>query len=359
MTVSVRNDAKRILIFNPSFLGDTVLMTPLAQCLSTLYKDSEIWICVRPESKPLVDNIPAVHGVIVYDKRNKQKGFAKSIAFIKTLRSYNFHLVLGLHLSFRSTYIIRGLKSESTTTVGFHEGVMSKTYDFRTAKYTDDAKHEVERYLNIIRCLVTPNSFQMADAKELAGKCQVSIDTTLANNITEYVATLKHSTLVGIAPFSAWKTKEWPMEGYAWLARQLTLQGHLVFLFGETRHTIQGEEFLKLCMVDVVNLIGVVDIQGAATYIQALDLLITNDTAPMHIAAAVDTHVVAMFGPTVPHLGFLPYTDKYTLFENININCRPCTMHGSELCPQGHFKCMEDIHPQRVYNAAQEVLSHV
>lgn len=362
MRPNVRPDAKRILVFNPSYLGDTVLISPLAQCLSVMYPDAEVWICVRPESKPLVDGIPPVHGVVVYDKRNKQRGFIKSLAFIRTLKGYNFDIVLGLHLSIRSSYILRALQSETTTVVGFKDAVLSRfAYQCRTPKHSDDTNHEIERYLNIVRCLVPKEEFSVAAVKELAGNCQVATDPVLAENIQKYLSVInpENKPLVGIAPFSEWETKKWSLEGYAWVARELTLKGYLVFVFGQKKESLLGEQFMKMCMVDVVNLIGVMDIKGASTYIDALDLMITNDTGPMHMASALQTHVIAIFGPTVPRFGFLPYNAKYTLIENNNVSCRPCSMHGSANCPQGHFKCMDDIHPQRVYDAAMEVLTHV
>ena len=94
---------------------------------------------------------------------------------------------------------------------------------------------------------------------------------------------------------------------------------------------------------------------ASAELLRRADLLICNDSAPAHIAAAVGTPVIAIFGPTVPRFGFSPYGDRHTVIEE-NLTCRPCGNHGGKRCREGHFLCMKEIMPARIVSAAKKYL---
>jgi heptosyltransferase-2 len=108
---------------------------------------------------------------------------------------------------------------------------------------------------------------------------------------------------------------------------------------------------------DVLDLAGKTTIEEMAALISSLDLFITNDTGPMHVAAALGIPVVAIFGATTPALGFAPYTEKSRVVEPPNrLECRPCSPHGPKACPKEHFRCMNEITPESVIEAAKSLL---
>ena len=94
------------------------------------------------------------------------------------------------------------------------------------------------------------------------------------------------------------------------------------------------------------------DAHELAELLRRSDLLISNDSAPIHIASAFDTYILAIFGPTTRDLGFFPYSRNSTVIEHHNLPCRPCGLHGGNRCPKKHFRCMLEITPQRVYEEA-------
>ena len=73
----------------------------------------------------------------------------------------------------------------------------------------------------------------------------------------------------------------------------------------------------------------------------------------MHMAAALDRKIVAIFGPTVVEFGFFPFTDNYKVIEHESLGCRPCSYHGTDSCPQKHFNCMKEISPERVFQVVK------
>ncbi len=93
-----------------------------------------------------------------------------------------------------------------------------------------------------------------------------------------------------------------------------------------------------------------------AQLLKKSNMVITNDSSPIHIASAFETFVFAIFGATVKELGFTPWTPNSLLVENEGLYCRPCGLHGGDKCPEGHFRCMMELTPEMVYEKVLEVL---
>ena len=107
---------------------------------------------------------------------------------------------------------------------------------------------------------------------------------------------------------------------------------------------------------ELLNLAGKTTLLEAAAVIKNCDLLICNDSGTMHLANAVGTDVFALFGPTVKQFGFAPFRPHDEVFE-VELYCRPCSAHGGQKCPEGHFRCMLDIQVLTLYNKAVKKLN--
>jgi heptosyltransferase-2 len=101
------------------------------------------------------------------------------------------------------------------------------------------------------------------------------------------------------------------------------------------------------------NACGRLALREAAALIERAAVLVTNDSAPLHVAAAVGTPIVAVFGPTVPDFGFGPRGPRDVVVERLGLACRPCSAHGPRTCPLGHHRCMQDIHVEDVLRAIE------
>jgi heptosyltransferase-2 len=104
-----------------------------------------------------------------------------------------------------------------------------------------------------------------------------------------------------------------------------------------------------------VNAVGRTPLKALAAWMDRLAVLVTNDSAPLHVAAARGTPAVAVFGPTTRDLGFGPFHRASRIVE-VELECRPCGLHGGRRCPKGHFRCMADVTPDEVLRAVGEVL---
>ena len=157
--------------------------------------------------------------------------------------------------------------------------------------------------------------------------------------------------MVGIAPGSIWATKRWLPERFAEVSDLLIKEADARVIF------LGSKEDEKLCL-EIANLMqekpvilaGKTNILQSAAIISKCKVILSNDSAPVHIASAMKKPVVAIFGSTIPEFGFAPYGQGHIIIEK-KIECRPCGIHGKNKCPKKHFKCMTEITTLEVFEA--------
>jgi heptosyltransferase-2 len=156
--------------------------------------------------------------------------------------------------------------------------------------------------------------------------------------------------IVGIAPGSVWKTKRWLPERFAALAKNLAAAGaEVIFIGGREDAALVESIFAESGSSHVTSLAGKLTFLESAEAIRRCAVLVCNDSAPMHIAVAVRIPVVAIYGATIPGFGFAPYGERDLIIETNGLACRPCAIHGGDVCPIGTFECMEKIAVDRVF----------
>lgn len=156
------------------------------------------------------------------------------------------------------------------------------------------------------------------------------------NAVQEYI----NEPYITISPASVWFTKQLPADKWAALIQQLT--GVKVYLLG-------GKTDLAICNGLVNQTAGkpVVSLAGQLTLLQSAALMekavmnFTNDSAPMHLASAMNAAVCAVYCSTIPEFGFGPLSDVQHIIQKDGLACRPCGLHGHKACPEGHFKCSD------------------
>jgi heptosyltransferase-2 len=342
---------RKILVLQTAFLGDVVLTLPLTQVLHRYYPHAEIDFLATPRGSEVLRNHPSIHSIIEYDKRERQRGFAAIVALARTLKANKYEVALVPHRSLSSAVFVA--MSRIPTRIGFDTSAGSILFS-ELIPYKKDS-HEIDRNLSFL------NAFGIEKhEKELPSLYPSKADETIVEAFLSENGMKPSDKLIAVAPGSVWNTKRWLSDRFAQLGAQVSSTGMKVVLVG-------GKEDEGLC-VEIAAGSGVQGIGVAAgrfSILQSAELLrrctalVTNDSAPMHLAVAMHTPVIAIFGATVPSFGFAPYGDGDAVVQIEGLPCRPCSIHGGDQCPIGTFECMKKISVEMVYEKVLQMREKV
>jgi heptosyltransferase-2 len=344
--------ARRFLVFHTAFIGDLVLTLPVTQALRAAYPGAWIGVVAIPAVRSVLDGHPSIDDVIVYDKKGSDRGVRGFVRLIRRLRALHIDAAIVPHRSMRSALAV--LLAGIPRRAGFTTSAGAMLFTNRVPY--DPTAHEVERNLALLgafglkghafRRPVLPPSPEDEEAA-------VRIVQSMAGGGTS-------APLIALAPGSVWFTKRWPASHFASLAQGLIRAGCQVVLVG-------GMEDRPLCAMiaaecadgaPAINTAGELTLRQSAELLRKCNLVITNDSAPLHLAGAVGTPTFAIFGATVPAFGFGPLGPSDRSFGVEGLSCRPCAIHGGDRCPIGTFDCMERLAPEAVLGAALDLLRH-
>jgi heptosyltransferase-2 len=329
------------LVIQTSFLGDTVLTTPL---LAQLANRGAVDVVTTPAAGALLANHPALRALIVYDKRGADRGLLGLWRLARRLREARYEVAFLAQGSWRSAAL--ALLAYIPNRIGFSTSAGRLLYTKRVP-YRDDL-HHAARLLMLAR----PNGREPSPAElrpSLAPGAaeRDAVDTFLRDRGVE-----PDEPLVAVAPGSVWGTKRWPY--YPELAQELVGAARVVVVGSSADAPLA--QAVVAAAPGTLDATGQLSLLASAELIRRCGVLVTNDSAPMHLASAVGTPTVALFGPTVPDFGFGPLAPRASVVGHDTLPCRPCDRHGPQRCPLGHHRCMRELSPAIVAERARVLL---
>lgn len=336
-----------ILIVKLSAIGDVIHTLPSLTELRRLYPKAHITWVVEEAAADLVKNHPLLDAVLISRRKSWMKDFQngkvkqplKEISsFIKTLRQRHYDLVIDFHGLFKSAIIV--FLSGGKRKLGYDSWQELSGF-FLNEKISEDMnKHAVDRYLDFPRYLGAKTEkakFVLPFDKEAEEKAQI-----LLRNIN-----LEDKKFIAFSPVAFWETKLWSNEKFARLADLINNEMQVKVVFtGSEKAAI--EKITSLMTTEGINLGGATKLLELAYIYKKARLVITTDSGPMHLASAIGTPVIALFGPTDPaRTG--PYGSFHTIIR-AEIPCSPCLL---KKCTTK--KCMEDISSEQVFAAVKNI----
>ena len=299
------------------------MATPLVEKLHAFYPEAKIDFLLRKGNELLLANNPHISEVLVWDKaQNKTRNLLKMI--IKVRRN-KYSLVINVQRFF-STGLLSAI-SGANEVVGFDKNPLSFLFSRKIKHVIGTAEkpvHEAERNLMLIRHL-TDDSF---------------VKPEIYPSEQDFNAVKPEGEYVCLAPGSVWFTMQLPADKWIGLIG-LIAKSTSVYLLG-------GRDDIELCenirfysnREQVFNLAGKINLLQSAALMKKAVMNYVNDSAPMHLASAVNAPVTAILCSTVPAFGFTPLSERSKVVETTEqLACRPCGFHGFRSCPEGHFKC--------------------
>ncbi len=327
---------KKILIIQTAFIGDVILATAVIEKLHLYFPDSQIDFLLRKGNESLLAQHPFLHEVIVWDKKtNKYLNWWK---LFQKIRKQKYDLLINLQ-RFASMGLLAGL-SKAKKIIGFRNNPLSFLFHEKYEHHIGNGTHEVERNQLLIA--------KITDKQALRPRLYPSLQEEVLTQ------PLKSIPYVCIAPASVWFTKQFPQ--YKWVELILALPKNLkIYLLGSPSdqafcNAIAEDVHAKSKhKVNIENLCGTLTLLASAVLMRDAVMNYVNDSAPLHLASAVNAPTCAVFCSTVPEFGFTPLAEKsYIVQITDKLSCRPCGLHGHRKCPQRHFRCAEEISTEQL-----------
>lgn len=331
------SNIRKILIFSFSHIGDAVLSSAVIQPLQEHFADPEICVLVGPIAYDVFFGDARINEVIIYDNRGIHADLGGKRRLIKELKHRQFDLVVDLRDSFWSRFI--GVPR-------FGAPLLKRfTSSYRSS-------HAVDRYLGILRS----HGIAFADASPKF--CLSDSERQTASDFLTKYGLTQNNLLIGIHPGGGWLYKLWPVDRFAalgdWLGQKY---GAKILAFAGPDEAILQEQMVDT-MQSTPIIVRDVGLRETAALIQKCHIYIGNDTGPMHVAAAVNTQVIAIFGPTDAGRSGPYGPDHIAIAEEIECNpCHPGRNPGG--CGSSPCKAIEAVSVEQVAEIAGKILDEI
>lgn len=326
---------KKILIIQTAFIGDVILATGIIEKLHRFFPEATIDLLLRKGNESLFIGHPFLNQLIIWDKQKKK--FINLFNVIRKIRQNKYNFVINIQ-RFSSTGIITAL-SGATNKIGFHKNpfsfLFSKSVEHKIGT-KDHPIHEIERN-NFLISQITDN---IAEKPKLYPQ----------DKDFEQVKKYKNISYICIAPTSVWKTKQYPANKWIEFINLLDSK-YKVYLLGATNDYSACEEIKNniKANIDIENLCGKLNLLQSTALMKDSKMNYVNDSAPLHLASAINAAVAVIYCSTISAFGFEPLSEKSFIVETKEkLNCRPCGLHGLKECPEKHFKCAYSINSQQL-----------
>lgn len=334
-------EAKRILIIKIGAVGDCVLAIPSIRAIRQNNPKAFIALLIGRVESQALKGCPYVDEMIIYDRKGKDKGLIRFFELAKEIKGYGFEEVVDLQHNSRSHLF--AFLSSAPDRYGYKKG----EYWFLLNRTISDLKYAIAPVEHQFRILAMLGIEKPSHDLELWPSAD---DEEAARRLLDGEWVGENQVLVGINPGASpkWATKKWSPENFAKVCDALALEEIRTVLVGSAAEAETGIEILKLTKSKPINLIGKTSLTELAALMKRFKCLITSDSAPMHIAAAMKTPFVALFGPTGP-MRHLPPAEKYVVITK-DLRCAPCY---KPVCSD--TRCMREITVAEVLKAVREI----
>jgi lipopolysaccharide heptosyltransferase II len=341
-----KENIRNLLIRSTNWIGDAVMTTPAVRAIRKHFPNTHITLLAKPWVAPVFKNSEHIDQLLIYDDEGRHKGISGKFRLVRDLKKYHFDAAILLQNAFEAAFItfLAGIPLR----IGYNRDArqMLLTHAIPCSNNIKN-EHQTKYYLNILKGIEIEAGNQVLYLRLSQN------DRSLSEQILHENGISMDDTIVGINPGATYgPAKQWPYDRFARLAdRVQTFSESRVIIFGGPDDKELGERISKKMLRPPVDLSGKTSLGEAMALIEKCTLFITNDSGLMHVAAALNVPLVAIFGSTNPvTTGPLGINSRVV---QITMECSPCLK--SE-CPKGHFNCMAQIGVDMVFEVVKEML---
>ena len=326
---------QKILVIAPSWIGDTMLAQPMLARLMQRHPGAQIDVLAPLWTAAVLRQMPEVHNIIANPFPHGAMKWVARYRLGRQLRAAHYDQAIVLPNSFKSAL------------PAFFAGIPLRTGFVGEMRYglLNDA-----RKLNTAALPLMVERFaQLAEAPGQAiqrpiPQPELNVGAEQRQRVLEKLGLRNDQSVAVFCPGAEYgPAKRWPIPYFAGLAQQLREQGYAVWLLGSPKDKEIGDKIVALGNHTSRNLCGETDLADAIALLSCADLVVSNDSGLMHLAAALDRPMLALYGSSSP--GFTPPLSANAHVIKLDLPCSPCF---KRVCPLGHFNCMMQLTPNKV-----------
>lgn len=337
----------KVLITRISSFGDVAILVPVVFSVAARYPQDRFIVLTRKAFAPLFENLGFNIHAITFDNK-KHSGTFGTLRLLFKVGNYGFSHVADVHDVLRSKLIRKYMFLLGKKVRHIDKGRGEKRHMIQTKKLTPPLIPTTDRYMDVFQRLgfnaemIFKNYFEFEERSLYP----------LRNIVSE-----KEGNWVGVAPFSKHQEKMYPLERVERIVEKLAnTSSTTVFLFGAGSEEKEILDLWEKKYTNVINVSGKVKLVNELLLISYLDVMLSMDSANMHLASLVETPVVSIWGATHPNLGFYGYGQKEEDIIQTDIDCRPCSVYGEIPCKRGDYACLTKIKEETVLSKIYEYL---
>lgn len=344
----VKKDIQNILLIQLGDIGDVVLSFPCVRALKENFPKADVIVAVREKAKELIEDCPWASGVISISKEKRRfwKEVFYQANFFSNVRKFNFDLAIDLRTGTRGA--ILAFLAGARQRIGFYaaDGKLWRNRIFTHLAHLEGepGQHMSAYYLNLLK------NFNL-DTDHIWPEIEISNERLKAvTALFRKKHILPNQPVIAVQPFSLWKYKEWGLEKYAALIRWIVSEyGFPVIVTGSSEESASADMLIKMSGPKVYTFAGKTSIGMFAAVLKACKLFIGGDSAGIHIAAAVGTPTVGIFGPASVS-AWAPRGKQHAVVHK-NLPCVPCDLKGCE--GREVSRCLEELTVDEVISAVK------
>lgn len=328
---------EKILIIQTASIGDVILATPVIEKLHAFYPAARIDFLTKSGNEGLLKEHPLIKRLIIWDKSEKK--YKHLLEVLSVIKERNYDLVVNLQ-RFATTGLLTAF-SGAGKTIGFSKNPFSPFFSHSIKHKIGTGVHERDRNHELIKGITD----------EIPGPVKLYPNRSNYARMSQY----KTVAYICIAPSSLWFTKQLTVEQWVDFAAKLPT-GIRIYFIGSKQDIDTCAHIINASgHKNALNQAGKLNLLESAALMRDARMNYVNDSAPLHLASAVNAPVTAIFCSTIPGFGFGPLSDNSHIVETLlELSCKPCGLHGFEKCPKKHFKCAKTIKTEQLLNTLQE-----
>ena len=314
---------KRLLIIRFSALGDVAMLVPIVKQLALAYPNWHITMLSRLQTAPLFKDMPENMHFVGADLKGKHKGIEGLNLLLHDIHYLQFDAIADMHNVLRSKWLCWRMRLMGKRVATLRKGRWQKWLLTHTT-YNKPLLPTTQRYMRVLQ--------------------QLGFSFSLAYSSPSQPLRRGY----GIAPFAAHQGKIYPLDKMEVVVRELAKSGEPIYLFGAGKKEKEILDAWGDKYENVYSLVGKYSMDEEIAFMRTLRLMLTMDSANMHLASIVGTRVLSIWGATHPNAGFLGYGQSVRdCIQQNDQPCRPCSIYGNRKCKWGDYRCL-NIAPHEI-----------